>query len=292
MTLAAAPERPSPLRAAGWALLYLGTGFVMMVVLSIIGAKLTGGLTPGSAGPKALVIQTVSGLVAYGLLTWGIGRRAIGLSWEDLRWAPAAGAGRGFSLGLLLGGVPAALALGLSLLAGGARFVSDAGSAPSYLVQVGRTALLLGPAALLEEVMFRGVGQVVLARAIGRVQAILLLSGLFAMAHLLNPHGTALGLLNIALAGVLLGFAFYCPGGIWTAWGAHLGWNGTLAALDAPVSGLPFRIPLIDYQPGGPEWLTGGSFGPEGGLLATAMIALASAAAWRWSGKELSCRLP
>jgi hypothetical protein len=56
--------------------------------------------------------------------------------------------------------------------------------------------------------------------------------------------------------------------------------------MDAPVSGLPFRIPWIDYQPGGPAWLTGGSFGPEGGLLATAAIALAAGAAWQWSRKE------
>jgi hypothetical protein len=93
-------------------------------------------------------------------------------------------------------------------------------------------------------------------------------------------------MLNIALAGVLLGVAFYTPGGIWAAWGAHLGWNTTLAALDAPVSGLPFKIPLINYSPGGPPWLTGGSFGPEGGMLATGAIALAIGAAWRWSRKE------
>jgi membrane protease YdiL (CAAX protease family) len=275
-------------RAAGWALLFLGTGFVLMVVLSILGAKLTGGFEQGGAGPRTLLIQTVSGLLAYGTLTWAIGRRAIGLTWVELRWAPTALAGRGFLLGLLLGIVPAALALGLSLLVGGAHFVPDAGTVQEYLVQVGRTALLLAPAALLEEVMFRGVGQVVLARAIGRVPALLLLSGLFAMAHLLNPNGTALGMVNIALAGLMLGVAFYAPGGIWTAWGAHLGWNATLAAMDAPVSGLPFQIPLINYQPGGPQWLTGGTFGPEGGVLATAMIVLATAAAWRWSGKELS----
>ena len=54
----------------------------------------------------------------------------------------------------------------------------------------------------------------------------------------------------MALAGMFLGLAFYAPGGIWTAFGAHLGWNATLAALDAPVSGLPFRIPFINYDAG------------------------------------------
>ena len=92
---------------------------------------------------------------------------------------------------------------------------------------------------------------------------------IFALFHGLNPGITPLGLGNIALAGIFLGVAFYAPGGLWTAFGAHLGWNATLAALDAPVSGLPFSIPLIDYRAGDPVWLSGGHFGPEGGLLAT-----------------------
>jgi membrane protease YdiL (CAAX protease family) len=232
------------------------------------------------------MIQTVSGLVGFGLVTWALGIRVLRLTLHDLRWKPLAGAGRGFSLGLAFGALPAVLALGLSVVLADARFLPDTGGPLGYLGQVGLTALLLAPAALVEELIFRGVGQVVLARAFGRVPAILALSVVFALAHIFNPNPTVLGLVNIALAGIFLGAAFYAPGGIWTAWGAHLGWNATLAALDAPVSGLPFRIPWIDYQPGGPAWLTGGSFGPEGGLLATAAIALATGAVWHWSRKE------
>ena len=112
------------------------------------------------------------------------------------------------------------------------------------------------------------------------------LSLLFSLAHILNPNPTPLGLINIAAAGIYLGMVFYAPGGIWTAWGAHFGWNATLAALDAPVSGLPFRIPLIDYAPGGPSWLTGGNFGPEGGLLASVALVIMTGAVWNWTRKE------
>jgi membrane protease YdiL (CAAX protease family) len=157
-----------------------------------------------------------------------------------------------------------------------------------YARSLGASLLLLAPAALLEEIMFRGVGQVALARAIGRGWAVVTLAALFALVHILNPNATPLGILNVGLAGVLLGFAFYMPGGIWTAWGAHLGWNGALTAFDAPVSGMPFHIPMFDYVPGGPTWLTGGQFGPEGGLLASGMIAMAIVVARRWAGKELA----
>jgi len=286
VTAVAVRERPSPLKAVGWAVLYLATGLSLMIGLVLAWAFLADEPDLGKASPGTLLVQTACGLIAFGVATWALGIRGLGLTLSDLRWTPLDRAGRGFGLGFLLGAVPASLALLLSTVVGPARWASDQGDLAGYATQVALTGLLLAPAALLEEVMFRGVAQVVLARAIGRLPAILALAGTFALAHIFNPNGTPLALLNIALAGLLLGLAFYAPGGIWTAWGAHLGWNATLAALDAPVSGLPFAIPFIDYLPGTPTWLTGGDFGPEGGLLATIVIALASVTAWRWSARE------
>ncbi len=133
-----------------------------------------------------------------------------------------------------------------------------------------------------------GCPLVALAWAIGRGGAIVAIAIPFALAHLLNPNLTALGVGNIALAGIFLGVVFYAPGGIWTATGAHLGWNGMLACLDTPVSGLPFDIPLLDYRSGGPAWLTGGAFGVEGGLAATIALTIAIPLAARWarSGRD------
>jgi membrane protease YdiL (CAAX protease family) len=273
------------LKAVGWAVLFLASGFALTVALAVGGAALTGDLAAAASTAHALAWQTAAGLLAFGFMTWAMGMRGLGLSLNDLRWAPLTRASRGLLLGLALGAAPAAVAIALSLVTGGAGFSRDEGDLSAYLGQVGLTTLLLAPAALLEEIMFRGVAQVALARAFGRLPAILALSVAFAAAHLLNPNGTILGMVNIALAGVLLGLAFYLPGGIWTAWGTHLGWNATLAALDAPVSGLPFRIPLINYLPGGPTWLTGGPFGPEGGLLATVALAAATTVAW-WGGRK------
>ena len=185
---------------------------------------------------------------------------------KDLRWKVNVRRTRGFVTGLLLGGLPAALAMVLGVFAGGAAWVRDGGAATDFPGGVLVTVALLAPAALAEEVMFRGVPLVVLAKFIGRPAALVLLSVLFSLAHLDNPEVSARAIGNVALAGILLSLAFYSPGGMWTAFGAHLGWNGTLASLGAPVSGLPFDIPYIDYTMGGPPWLTGGRFGPEGGL--------------------------
>ncbi len=285
MTAAPVSQPLSPPRAVGWAILFLVAGFILMVAFYAVGAYLTGGLG-GLGTARLILVQSTAGLLAFGLLTWGLGVRVLGLTLTELRYAVPTGPVRGFGLGCLVGWAPAALALALSLVVGGARVLGDSGTATDYVGAILRTTLLLAPAALVEEVMFRGVSQVLLARVVGRWPAVLALSGLFALAHVFNPNTTALGLVNIGLAGIFLGATFYTPGGLWAAWGAHLGWNATLAALDAPVSGLPFPIPLINYEPGGPPWLTGGTFGPEGGLLATVAIALATLAAWRWSRKE------
>jgi hypothetical protein len=52
------------------------------------------------------------------------------------------------------------------------------------------------------------------------------------------------------------------------------------------VSGVPFDIPLLDYRAGGPAWLTGGAFGPEGGLAATVALTMAIWITARWVRAE------
>jgi membrane protease YdiL (CAAX protease family) len=271
----------------GWTVAFLAAGLGLTIAFVTILFRLTGVIpVPQHPTVTDLLLQTAAGLLGYGIVTLLLGVKLLHLSGEDLRWAPLSRAGRGFVLGLVVGAVPAIVAIGLSLPLGGAALLPDAGGPGLYFRQVGLTFLVLAPAALFEELVFRGVGQVLLAKAVGRIPAMVLLSVLFALAHIKNDNVTTLGLTNIALAGIFLGLAFYAPGGIWTAWGAHLGWNTTLAAFDAPVSGLPFSIPLINYQPGGPSWLTGGSFGPEGGILASVALVMMTAAVWNWTRKE------
>ena len=160
-------------------------------------------------------------------------------------------------------------------------------TAITWSAESAKTVLVLLPAAAWEEFAFRGVPMVLLAAAFGRLPAVLVTSVAFAVLHGLNPSVTPLGLANIGLAGIFLAMAFWAPGGIWTAIGAHLGWNAVMASLDAPVSGLPFAMPFIDYAPGAPAWLTGGGFGPEGGVLATLTILGATTAALRWQRKDV-----
>jgi membrane protease YdiL (CAAX protease family) len=254
----------------------------------IVYGDLTRGLTAlVDPGPTQTIVAGSCQLLGFAFATWLVGFRALRLGRTDLRWfSPRTGA-RGLALGLAVGAGAAAVALLAAVLLADSHWSHDDGGVGEYLAQVVKTSLVLAPAALSEEVMFRGIPLVLLAAAIGRGTALVVVAGLvFALFHGMNPGITALGLGNIALAGIFLGVAFYAPGGMWTAFGAHLGWNATLAALDAPVSGLPFSIPLIDYRAGDPVWLSGGHFGPEGGLLATGAITAALLIIARWTRSE------
>jgi hypothetical protein len=281
------------LRAIAGTTGYLGLG----TALALVAGALYFVLVPGGAsrvapdaanamGPEDALVQSGAMLVGFGIATWLIGFKLLRLTRQDLRWFPAVPGLRWFGWGLLMGAVPALLTLGVAMATTDAGLVSDRGSLTDYLRAVGLTALVLLPAAAAEELAFRGVPLVALARSIGRVPATIGTSILFGLIHLFNPNQTPLGLLNAAVAGVLLAVAFYTPGGIWTAVGAHLGWNMTLAGFDAPVSGLIFPIPWLNYRAGHPDWLTGGPFGPEGGVLATGALAVTIAVASRWTVKE------
>ncbi len=279
------------LRAIGALVSFYLLGFLLSaLVLLPFAGRLTGGMPAAelAAHPTPLfaLAQGAVLLLAFGAATWVVGIRALGLDAGALRWRARLGWGKGLAAGVALGMLPAAVAMMMGVFTAGAGWIRDGGSLSQWLAEAGKTVLILGPAALSEELMFRGLPLVVAARALGRGRAIVLLSVLFALAHILNPDVTAAGIGNIALAGIFLSLAFYSPGGMWTAFGAHLGWNATLAALAAPVSGLPFDIPAIDYRTGSPVWLTGGAFGPEGGLLATATLTATVVLVARWIRKE------
>ena len=292
MTEPASPRRPRPvLRAIGAIVGFFLLGFLLSAILLIpFAPMLTRGRTPAelAAHPPAVFVlrQSLVLLVAFAAATWVVGVKALGLSASDLRWrVPLAGA-RGFGAGLALGVLPAAVAMTTGSFAAGAGWSHDGGSLGQWLSQVGLTLVFLAPAALSEELMFRGLPMLIVSRIIGRGAAVVLLSVLFAFAHIRNPDVTPAGIGNIVLAGIFLSLAFFSRGGMWTAFGAHLGWNVTLAALAAPVSGTPFDMPYIDYHMGSPAWLTGGAFGPEGGLIATGVLAIATVLVARWNRKE------
>jgi hypothetical protein len=114
---------------------------------------------------------------------------------------------------------------------------------------------------------------------------VLLTSVPFAAAHLKNPNAVpGFTFINTALAGVWLAVAYLRTRSLWLSFGLHWSWNWAQASLlGLPVSGIE-RIapaPLLKAINAGPDWLTGGAYGIEGGAACTIALLISTVVIWR-----------
>ena len=142
---------------------------------------------------------------------------------------------------------------------------------------------VLGFLAFYEEAVYRSLmlnGLLVLLRK--RWLALIVMAAGFGLAHAGNPNASALSVLGNMLDGLIYGVAFLGSGRIWLPWGLHFAWNVFQGpVLGFPVSGLDMGG-LVQQTPVGNALITGGSYGPEAGLVAMAfrVVAIALLAGW------------
>jgi hypothetical protein len=107
----------------------------------------------------------------------------------------------------------------------------------------------------------------------------------FAAVHIENPNlSEGLPYLNLLLAGVWLAVTYLRTRSLWFPLGVHWAWNWALGSLfGLPVSGITDLAPqpLLRGTDLGPAWLTGGSFGIEGGLACTITLIVSTIFIWR-----------
>ena len=274
--MAQRPELDRLLRSAEGRL-RLGWRLGLWIALTITVAAVTSLLLPGGVltGSFALLVGSV---VAGALVLALDGRSPAALGFHLGRDAVAESA-RGLALGTLV----ALAVVALIAAAGGLRWATEEGTAAGWLLGSGGALLFLALPAAAEEALLRGYPLQALAEAWGPLWALALTAVVFGALHRANPGVTAVGTLNVVAAGLFLGVVSLRTASLWWATGAHLGWNwahGYLA--DVPVSGLELLdAPFYEGVAQGPAWLGGGSFGPEGSLLATVVVLAATMLCWR-----------
>ena len=123
-----------------------------------------------------------------------------------------------------------------------------------------------------EEVVFRGYLLRMLSEYFQPLGALLVTSVLFGILHVPNENFSPIGLINILLAGLLLGALVLRTGRIWAAVGLHFTWNLFQSVIYGfPVSGLTtYRLLRIEVE--GPAWLSGGPFGLEGSVFTALLL--------------------
>jgi membrane protease YdiL (CAAX protease family) len=253
-------------------------GFLLVAALAaILVGTLAFAVLPLS-GHATDMLASTSWILIIALVT----AHAVMLRWVDRQPWGAVGLGRaqgapatlarGWLLGAVAIGIPSAALLGAGLL----RAVPTPGDAEAWLRFAGSMTAVLLPAALWEELAFRGYPFAVLRGAIGTRAALGVMSVAFGAVHRGNDPGAGvLPLVLVAAAGVFLGAVLVATRSLYAAWMAHFAWNWVMAVvLHTEVSGIPLAPPAYRVLERGPDWITGGGWGPEGGVPAGIGMAL------------------
>jgi membrane protease YdiL (CAAX protease family) len=191
---------------------------------------------------RSLLILVLGGLIPF--------LRASDLcSWRALGFGKRPGAWREIGGGFLIGFIMLACIVALALASGTRRISQDHSPAAliGHAAGAALSALIVAP---LEELVFRGALFGALRKSFHWTAALVLSSGLYALAHFLEPPGwadpvhwnsglsvlaamvTDFGdsgrlipcLLNLTLVGLILGMAYYRTGALYFSMGLHAGW--------------------------------------------------------------------
>ena len=224
-------------------------------------------------------------LISAGLMGWACGALLEELPFRALGCLPHRHWLRNLAIGSMFGAAALFLAALLATLTRGIHFsFGNAGPQSIGATLIG-SALVFVFAAAAEEILFRGYPLQTFTRANLAWLGVLLTSVPFAVAHLNNPNAVpGFTFVNTALAGLWLAVAYIRTRSLWLPLGLHWSWNWAQASLlGLPVSGIDrlAPAPLLRAVNSGPEWLTGGAYGIEGGAACTIALVISTLIIWR-----------
>ncbi|KOP37211.1 CPBP family intramembrane metalloprotease [Flavobacterium sp. WLB] len=131
--------------------------------------------------------------------------------------------------------------------------------------------------AIIEEILVRGIIFRIVEEKLGSYISLTISAVLFGVFHLANPHGTLISAICITTAGFLFGAIFMYSRNLWMPIALHFAWNFTQSGIfGAITSGNEKTSSLLEAKIQGPEFITGGEFGPEGSVQAIIFCATAT----------------
>jgi len=142
----------------------------------------------------------------------------------------------------------------------------------------GGAFLLVG---VFEELAFRTYLQQTLARGLNFRWAALIMAALFTLAHAFNSGEAPMGLVMVFVAALVFSLSVWRSGAVWWIIGFHAAWDWAESFVYGVAdSGSVSRDVLLVSKPMGPDWLSGGATGPEGSVLALAVMAAVAGVIW------------
>jgi membrane protease YdiL (CAAX protease family) len=261
-------RQPSVVITVAVVVVILALGIAGQVFARTVVARLNLGENSSIAGQVA---ENVVGFLPIHLGMWMWLRSWCKRSFRSLGFASQSSTAwilRGtFSAALMIG-----TTAGLAIIPGA--FITP-GPETSVVAALGAGLLTLASFAIqssAEEVLFRGWLLAVIGARYGAVIGILVSAALFSLAHI---GGSPLELVNLFLFGVFTAIFALSEGGIWAVCAWHAVWNWMMSdAMGFALSGKPNSGLLISVHATGPDVITGGMFGLEGGLPCTVVLVL------------------
>ena len=204
-------------------------------------------------------------LLGYAVMGLWFDRQANPISAQGLPlrsgWPREAGSGlaTGWAVALVC-------VLPMVVIGGIATSVSAKSSAWGWLVA---DTAFFALATLAEEVAFRGYAFQRFVHAVGPTGATLVFAAIYAIVQALTPGSNhASFAVSIAIT-LLLSTAYLRTRALWVSWGLNFGWKASRALLfGLAVGGVSTHSPVVQGDPMGPFWLTGGAFGLDGSWVA------------------------
>ncbi len=259
-----------------------GIFFTLFVLLAALFSSLAGGvwsmlgypLVPDSAA--FLIVFRSIGLVCALFAGWLCGRSLERVPFSALGVSFLPGWSRDVLIGLALGAAAITAAVVFAFFGGGFRLAFNDLSSPTAMLSTAVVSFaVFAVAAAFEEALCRGYLLQTFERSGLFLFGAAATSLLFASGHIGNPASGWLSFINTLIAGAWFALAYWKTGDLWLVTAMHLMWNWMQGAVfGVEVSGLTGMLsdPLLREADNGPEWLTGGSYGLEGGVACTAAL--------------------
>ena len=272
---------------SGWRVLFFAIAFMICAKLFAVAASF---ITSAAFGPQPVrgnwefVIGAVVLLSSATLVGWCCGAIFEELPFSFVGWWPHRGWLKNVLVGTVIGTASLLLAAGCTAITRGMKFSCTSSGATS-----------IGKTVVVSAIIF--VWRVQARSAVPRLSA----SDTYARKARLGwsaPHigsvcdgpskqSTRVALFHVCKycrCGCLAAAAYLRTRSLWFPLGLHWSWNWTQASLlGLPVSGID-RIapaPLLHAMNAGPDWLTGGAYGIEGGAACTVALIVSTLVVWR-----------
>jgi len=153
--------------------------------------------------------------------------------------------------------------------------------------------LFFGLVALFEEILMRGyiLGHLLHTR-LNKFLSLFISAALFAFLHIFNPEIAFLPMINLVLAGMLLGASYLYTRNLCFPLSLHFFWNWIQGPiLGYQVSGNNFMSTMLKLHMPEENVLNGGAFGFEGSLICTVLMIVCTILIVWWGEKRKAISL-